>query len=66
MNRKPFDYFQFAVSIIPRPDGLRLAVICSWCPDSDERTSAAIAAGHLVSHTICPSCTTRIFGDEAQ
>ncbi len=38
-----------------------LIVICSWCPDYAERTRAALAQGHRVTHTICPECLERVF-----
>ena len=33
-----------------------LVRVCSWCPDRKEAERQARAAGHEVTHGICPSC----------
>lgn len=34
--------------------------ICSWCPNAREKTEAAIAAGHTVTHSMCAACSARV------
>lgn len=38
----------------------RLRVVCAWCPDKDEKTQVALAAGERVTHGICPTCEERV------
>lgn len=40
-----------------------LVTICGWCPNARERTAAAIAAGHTVSHGICERCVPLFTAD---
>lgn len=37
-----------------------LISICSWCVGSREKTLAAIAQGHDVTHGICPDCQVKV------
>lgn len=47
-------------------DVLRPVVICSWCPDTVERTRAAGQTGALVTHGICPTCLAEMRKDLAR
>jgi hypothetical protein len=37
-----------------------LIVICAWCPDNREKTTAALATGALVTHGLCPACEKKL------
>lgn len=40
-----------------------IAVVCSWCPDSEEKTAALKAAGFEVSDGICKKCLRNVVDD---
>lgn len=37
----------------------KLVFVCAWCPDKATRDAAAAAAGHDVTHGLCPLCYTK-------
>ena len=37
----------------------RLVPVCAWCPDWQERTADARAAGFDVTHVMCPACRVK-------
>ena len=49
--------------LLPAAPARTYARVCSWCPDAPARTAAAVAAGQVVTHGICPACRARIFGE---
>lgn len=34
-------------------------VVCGWCADAAQKTLAAKAQGHTVSHGICGACVVK-------
>jgi hypothetical protein len=38
--------------------------ICAWCPHPRARTQQAQAAGHVVSHGLCPACAARLRAED--
>lgn len=41
-----------------------LVSVCAWCPDARQRTAAAHAAGHDVTHGICERHAAEFCADE--
>jgi hypothetical protein len=38
--------------------------VCAWCPDKLEAEAEAKAAGHVVSHGICPECAQKLMAEQ--